>query len=552
MRKYHLAIALAIVLMSSCPLAGSPSHQNINEAMEDPEVLHSYFMGDVTIISDAVFHLSQENFQGAMEGIGTLSNDLAVPGEIVLELDTKELEEQLLPLYYRSFQAIYEQLYGIINIQPELKTLLEGLETMGDGPDIGSHIIIADNMLAQIESRLDNLEEAASGLLGLGYETGNVAASISLLRGTLDTYRDSIDALMENNGYQGNGLFISAYDTGSSENYRLIVDGHLYFEGLPVGLHDIGLVINGSAITLETDEDGHFSYLYDLPVNADFDHINIMAQTTYQYETILSDEIEVYVEIPTTISLSRGQGPAGNDYSILFTGRLDDIYGHGLEDRNVLLNINGEATHIVTGEDGLFEHTVQGIDDADYVVYAEFVPEEGAPFVQSRSQALEFSTHVTEAGQGSNNIYEMLLAITVVSGLVIALLVHWRDGHARKDMQSSSPETEGMEDIGRRETFLIELGILEKIGNVKESVILAYSRMIEFLAVRRVVHLHPSTTHTDIDRELRTISDSANEVRDITATFELARYSGRDIGKDRKSSFFRSVRHVVGRIGGGR
>jgi len=562
MRKYPLAMAIAIALLFISPVVGAPSHENINDAFEDPEVLYSYFIENLDRISGTLNFLSDENYIEAEIKLYDLSAALQMPRKIMLELNTMQLGEQLLPEYYQPFHDLHEELSVMHEVQPELSDLLNELTTTEDSGEIGAQLFDCKNLLLRLDSTLENISTLLPALESLDYDTTGILAAIWRMNGTLEGYQAQIEELESDIGFLGKGLFIMVSKTDSIENYRLEVTGYFVYENLPVEMHDIDLHINDEIISLRTGDGGKFGHIYDLPINIDYNRLLIYATTSYNGEAYQSNEVKVGIEIPTILSLTRRYEYSDGIATVEVSGDLRDLYGHGLGNRDIVLQVNGQSIDMVTESDGGFEHVFQDDinDKMSYKIYSEFFPSGSVPYLYSRSQSLQFTIHATTGngdiiGALKEHFFVMFfLAIAVIS--VLSLLFFYRPRKRRlsaiqKEEVKGYTVDEVKNEDGKDVTLFKELGILERIGNVKESIIMGYSRMIDFLSDRKVIHPNPSTTHMDVHKDLKRLPGSKEDANIVTYTFELARYSNRRIDKGRKMNFFQSLRSIVDRIGGG-
>ena len=549
MKKYPLAITVAIFMIFIGQLSCAPPHENINESLEDPEVLHSYFLIELPRISNGLQYLAVENYEDAQELIDILYNDLRTPKKIVQELSTKELGEQLLPRYYLPFQNVYDQLDAIQRVQPNISSLLDELIELEEKGNIGGQLIIAKNLVGELESRAGLLEDNIIEVESLGYDANEIRISLSMMRSTISRYKETIEELEQYVENVDDVLYISAYETSSDENYQVRIDGFFYYNYSPVEENGVVLYVNDLSVPLMTDHEGAFSYLFGLPVNVNYKVLTIHAESTYNGFSFSSNVIKIGFEIPTTITISKEFSTSENSANIVVSGVLRDAYGNGLAGRNVELSINGESIQITTLEGGIFHHYFQRdiAESESFTIYSVYNQEEGSPYLYSKSQVLDFSIHITNTVESTN--LEIVISC-IIALLAIVWYIYKRGSAASSQTIDINAGEDPMMASNHRKILMKELGILEKIGNVKESIILGYSRTIEYLDSRSVIELGTSTTHLDIDKGIRRIADSDHEAKTITSTFEIARYSKRDIGRPRKQSFFQSIRSIVGKIGG--
>ncbi|MBN1785654.1 MAG: hypothetical protein JW825_01510 [Candidatus Methanofastidiosa archaeon] len=564
MRKYPLVALLAIelLLFSSLFVSGSPPHQNINDALEDPEVLYSYFLEELSRASVVIGCLADEDFAGAEVEQLLFSRHLSIPKQIALEIGTKALSGQLLPTYYGPFQGTYDELDAIGNLQSELSSLLLELWALEDRSGIGAELLIANVLLADVNSNLDGLKGYLEDLVPLGYEISGVMVAIGSLEETLNRYASMISELENQTSYEGNMLYLMVSRSEAQGYYGVKVSGFFYYGGLPVADNAIALHFNEQELNISTDHDGRIHYDHILPADIWFNQLDVFAETGYSGEAFVSNTVTLHIEIGSMLSLSRSYDITGNVASIFLSGQLRDVYGNGLSARDITISVNGGTIELETDNYGRYSYSFQDniYEKGTYTVFSDYVPGDSEPYLSSRSQTLVF-TIFTEQKIPENGpihaIKENLSAIMTIALLLalsaIVVLIYRRGTRMTAtggDAGRSGQRPGSIED--ERDTLMRELGILERIGNFKESVILGYSRMLDFLHSKGIVALNPSTTHKDIHRTLIKVPDLGREAAYITSTFELARYSRRGIDTSRKASFFLSIRRMVERIGGGR
>jgi len=557
MRRYmlmHISILL-ILLISQNEIYAMP-HDNIDEVLDDPEVLHSYFLGDISLTSRIIGLLSLEDFVLVEGELLNFDTHLEIPRQTSLELESKGIKEQLLNNYYGPFKDAYDRLFSIEYMQNEMVTTLNEISTIEDKYDIGAEVLKAGYLLDSINDEMLGLMDDISSFETLGYDITDIIASVVLLDDRLDLYSDTIDQLKNETSSEDSLLYIRATKIDSSDSYLLKISGSFFFEGLAVEDAEVKISVNDEIYSDNTDLQGSYEIIYTLPPDIKYNKLTIFSETEHLTQSFESEVVEIIVEIPTYIELNKSYHIEDGNVDIFINGSLNDIYGNGLSERSYKLDFDGYIVDLITDDNGSISYHHQGAftDGKEYLVLAEYMPSNNEPYLYSNSQ-IKFVLHLPVSdSEGIINHREYLAEIIIISVIfLLSLSIYfiYKRGTRKEPIENIDYAVEKNENTAaNRQTLFKEFVLLERLGNITESIILGYSRMLDFFKNKGVIALNPSTTHLDIDSQLKRISNSKEDINIITNTFEIARYSRKNIKYSRKKIFFDSIRNFVNKEGG--
>jgi hypothetical protein len=173
--------------------------------------------------------------------------------------------------------------------------------------------------------------------------------------------------------------------------------GYLYYAGGFQSGRTVNLLIDDSYLTqATTNSDGKFSFSYEIPVNASWlgTH-SISANATTPNGTLSSNSILITISlVPTRLTLT----PNGVEFAIdeMFTVelRLTDYKGRAIGNASCTLDVDGDETSLMTGENGNCTHSIS-ISELGYGMHSAQAFYQGVlPFASSSSNMAQFRVDI--------------------------------------------------------------------------------------------------------------------------------------------------------------
>jgi len=543
---------LLILFNSFSPVLSFP-HENMDEALNDPEALLSYFTIDIQRATAVFSYLSYEDFENSKYLLSFYSSHLEALYQTILELKSKEIEVPLIS-FYAHFNSLYELLSSALGHEKLLVEHLKTLESSVSGDIDPQDLIDAKNELLIIRENTSFATEEIYRMNKLGFETGDLEDAYNQFLQNVNLYANRISYFEGSTTKKFTFFAIHASKPNFPFDNYLHIFGVFYYNGEPVAENPIGIFIDETEeATVATDTTGVFAYDYVMPSDIKTNIVNISAKTTYKGETYESNTVKVDLHIWTILTLDRAYDVIDDHVKINFEGRLKDVFGNSIGSQEIILTVNNESYILATDPDGnyFYELVITSEKKTDILAFAEFYPKENAPYTYSESPILKFTI------EESAYLEEPLLlpiASGVVSVIVLFLLILIiKKREKNVPVPADAPrgvEEQKTDKIVDKETFEKEIILLRKMGNFKEAIIVGYLKFLDFLESENIVKIWPHTTHLDIDKQIKKISIIREKSGIITKTFEVSRYSKRDITDGIAKRFFDSILFITQKIGG--